>query len=116
MKNSDEKHSVQSRSLLIARSEDIADMDKNPSKYCLSLSTGMKPSGGCFRVPVRWEDTADRNAFLPKFRLSFSTGALKHPPDGFIRVLRDRELLDGFLSIFLSQASETAQNVSHRSS
>ena len=46
-----------------------------------------------------WEDMAHQNAFLPKFGLSFSTGALKHPTDGFIPVLRDRQFLDGFLSI-----------------
>ena len=27
-------------------------------------------------VIMPWEDMADQNAFLPKFRLSFSTGAL----------------------------------------
>ena len=63
--NSDEKHSAQSRRL----------------------------------VMMGWEDLADRNAFLPKFRLSFSTGALKHSPDRFIPVLRDRQFLDAFSSI-----------------
>ena len=74
----------------------------------------MKPSGGCFRaqnvkdsdekhsvrsgrlVNMGWEDMADQSSLPNKFRLSFSTGALKHPTDGFIPVLRDRQFLDGF--------------------
>ena len=44
-----------------------------------------------------WEDMADQSSLPNKFRLSFSTGAMKHPPDGFIPVLRDRQFLDGFL-------------------
>ena len=87
--------------------EDTADMDQNQSRNCLPLSTGMKPSGGCFSdekhsvqsgslLIMPWEDMADQNAFLPKFGLSFSTGALKHPPDGFTHVLRDGQFLDGF--------------------
>ena len=48
---------------------------------------------------MRWEDVADQSSLPNKFRLSFSTGALKHPPDGFIPVLRDGQFLDGFLSI-----------------
>ena len=31
-----------------------------------------------------WEDMAHQSSLPNKFRLSFSTGALKHPPDGFI--------------------------------
>ena len=111
--------------------EDMADMDQNPPRNCLSLSTGMKPSGGCFstgikpsggcfRVPVQnvksdekhsvqsgrlvimpREDMADPSSHPTKFRISFSTGAMKHPPDGFIPVLRDRQFLGGFLSIFM---------------
>ena len=97
---------MQSRSLLIMRSEDMADIDKNPTRNGLSLSTGMKPSGGCFSdekhsaqsgrlVIMRSEDMADQSPLPTKLRLSFST-ALKHPPDGFIPVLRDRQFLDGF--------------------
>ena len=48
---------------------------------------------------MRSEDVADQSSLPTKFRLSFSTGAMKHPPDGFIAVLRDRQLLGGFLSI-----------------
>ena len=95
------------------RSEDMADMDQNPSRNCLSLSAGMKPSGGCLRagkkpsggcfsdekqsvqswrlVVMGWEDMAHQSVLPKKFRLSFSTGAMKHPPDGFIPVLRDRQ-------------------------
>ena len=32
--------------------EDMADMDQNPSRNSPPLSTGMKPSGGCFKAPV----------------------------------------------------------------
>ena len=69
----------------------------------------MKPSGGCFSdekhsvqswslLIMPWEDMADQSSLPNKFRLSFSTGVVKHPPDGFIPVLRDRQFLDGFLS------------------
>ena len=74
------------------------------------LSTEMKPSGGCFSdekhseqswslLIMGWEDMADQSSLPNKFRLSFSTGAMKHPPDGFIPVLRDRQVPDGFWSI-----------------
>ena len=95
VKNTDEKHSLQSRRLVMMGWEDMADMNQNPSRNCPSLSTEMKPSGGCFSdekhsvqsgrlVITRWEDMADQSSLPTKFRLSFSTGALKHPPDGFI--------------------------------
>ena len=88
-------------------SEDMADIDQNPSRNCLSLSTGVKPSGGCFSdekhsvqsgslLIMLSEDMADQGSLPTKFCLSFSTGPLKHPPDGFILVLRDRQFLDAF--------------------
>ena len=95
--------------------EDIADMDQNPPRNCLSFSTGMEPSGGCFRAPVLkdrpnfgrkgrsgrlvimpWEDMANQSSHPTQFRLSFNTGVLKHPSDGFTPVLRDGQFLDGF--------------------
>ena len=92
---------LQSRRLAIMPWGDMADIDKNPLRNCLSLSTGIKPSGGCFSdekysvqtgrlVMMRWEDMADQNAFLPKFGLSFSTGM--KPSGGCFRapVLKDR--------------------------
>ena len=110
VKKSDEKHSQQSGSLLIMRSEDMADIDKNPSRNCLSLSTGMKPSGGCFMAPVLkdrrnllgrelWSAISSDRMIrrLPNCTECFSS--LKHPPDGFIPVLRDRQVLDEFRSI-----------------
>ena len=50
--NSDGKHSVQSGRLVMMGWEDMADMDQNASRNRLCLSTGTKPSGECFRVPV----------------------------------------------------------------
>ena len=48
---------------------------------------------------MRSEDMAHQSSLPNKFRLSFSTGVMKHPPDGFIPVLEDRQFLGGFLSI-----------------
>ena len=52
VKKSDEKHSVQSGRLVMMGWEDMTDIDQNLSRNCLSPSTGMKPSGGCFMAPV----------------------------------------------------------------
>ena len=78
VKNSDEKHSVQSRRLVMMGWEDMASMDQNPPRNCPSLSTGMKPSGGCFRAPV----LKDRRIFGRKGTLIghiFPSRDDKHP-------------------------------------
>ena len=85
MKNSDEKHSVQSGRLVMMGWEDMADMDQNPSRNCLSLSTGIKPPGGCFSdekhsvqsgrlVIMGWEDMPDMDQNPSRKSPSLSTG------------------------------------------
>ena len=87
---------MQSGRLVMMGWEDMTDIDQNPSRNCLSLSTGMKPSGGCFTAPVPiGSDRAIRN--LQDCTECFSS--LKHPPDGFIPALKDGQFLDGFGSI-----------------
>ena len=86
---------------LIARWEDMALMDQNAPRNCLSLSTEMKPSGRCFsdekhsvqsgRLVINgWEDMADMDQNASRNCLSPSTGM--KPSGGCFRapVLKDR--------------------------